>query len=183
MKAVGYVRVSTEDQAREGVSLDNQTAKIKAYAELKDLDLMEIVADAGISAKNLNRPGVQRVLDMARKKEVGAVVVFLGGVVVVAVHAEDPPDRLTDERVEGGHDVVEHRLPVLVGVRLCPLEVCPVVVELGGVLDEVGEVGVGNVDEISFHQPLGDADVVLCELVADASRPGMEDNPHVFVGV
>jgi DNA invertase Pin-like site-specific DNA recombinase len=30
MKAVGYIRVSTEDQAREGVSLDNQKAKIKA---------------------------------------------------------------------------------------------------------------------------------------------------------
>ncbi len=76
MKAIGYVRVSTEDQAREGVSLDNQTAKIKAYAELKDLDLIEIVADAGISAKNLNRPGVQKVLDMTRRKEVGAVVVY-----------------------------------------------------------------------------------------------------------
>ena len=76
MKAIGYIRVSTEDQAKEGISLDNQAAKIKAYSELKDLDLIEIVADAGISAKNLNRPGVKKVLELARKKEIGAMVVY-----------------------------------------------------------------------------------------------------------
>jgi DNA invertase Pin-like site-specific DNA recombinase len=76
MKAIGYIRVSTEDQAREGVSLDNQKSKIMTYCELKDLDLIEIIEDAGISAKNLNRPGVQRVLEMVRKKEVNAVVVY-----------------------------------------------------------------------------------------------------------
>ncbi len=76
MKAVGYIRVSTEGQAKDGVSLDNQEAKIKAYADLKDLDLVEIIEDAGISAKNLNRPGVQKVLTMARRKEVEAVVVY-----------------------------------------------------------------------------------------------------------
>jgi len=50
MKAVGYIRVSSEEQAKSGVSLDNQRAKIKAYADLKDLDLVEIIEDAGISA-------------------------------------------------------------------------------------------------------------------------------------
>ena len=39
MKAVGYIRVSTENQT-QGVSLDNQKAKIKAYADLKDLQLI-----------------------------------------------------------------------------------------------------------------------------------------------
>lgn len=76
MKAIGYIRVSTEDQAREGVSLDNQEAKIRAYAELKDLELSEVIKDAGISAKNLNRPGAQRVLKLARQKKVGAVIVY-----------------------------------------------------------------------------------------------------------
>ena len=76
MRAIGYIRVSSEDQAREGVSLDNQEAKIRAYAELKDFDLVGIVEDAGISAKNLNRPGVQNVLRMARQKEVEAVIVY-----------------------------------------------------------------------------------------------------------
>ena len=76
MTAIGYVRVSTEDQAKEGVSLDNQKAKIEAYCQLKDLELTEVVEDAGISAKNLRRPGVQKVLRMARKKKADAVVVY-----------------------------------------------------------------------------------------------------------
>jgi DNA invertase Pin-like site-specific DNA recombinase len=76
MTAIGYVRVSTEDQAKEGVSLDNQKAKIEAYCQLKDLELTEVVEDAGISAKNLRRPGVQKVLRMARKKKVDAIVVY-----------------------------------------------------------------------------------------------------------
>ena len=76
MTAVGYVRVSTEDQAKEGVSLDNQKSKIRAYCQLKDLELREVIEDAGISAKNLRRPGVQKVLRLARKKEIDAIVVY-----------------------------------------------------------------------------------------------------------
>jgi len=76
IKAIGYIRVSTDEQAKEGVSLENQEAKIRAYCDLKDLDLLEIVQDAGISAKNLRRPGVQKVLEMAQEKMVDAVVVY-----------------------------------------------------------------------------------------------------------
>ncbi|MFH1124542.1 MAG: recombinase family protein [Pseudomonadota bacterium] len=76
MTTIGYVRVSTEDQAKEGVSLDNQKSKIVAYCHLKDLDLSEIIEDAGISAKNLKRPGVQKVLNLARTKQVDAIVVY-----------------------------------------------------------------------------------------------------------
>jgi DNA invertase Pin-like site-specific DNA recombinase len=76
MPTVGYIRVSTEDQVKEGVSLENQKSKIQTYCELKDLDLIEIIEDAGISAKNLRRPGVQKVLRLAQKKKVDAVVVY-----------------------------------------------------------------------------------------------------------
>jgi len=75
-KAVGYVGVSTEEQAREGVSLENQEAKIKAYCELNDFELLEIFTDAGLSAKNLNRPGINKILHLARNKEIGAIVVY-----------------------------------------------------------------------------------------------------------
>lgn len=75
MATIGYVRVSTEDQAKEGVSLDNQKSKIEAYCKLKDLDLIEIVEDAGLSAKDLRRPGVQKVLKLARKNEIDAIVI------------------------------------------------------------------------------------------------------------
>jgi len=76
MNAIGYIRVSTAEQCNEGVSLDNQQSKISAYCTLKDLTLTEIICDAGISAKNLKRPGVQKVLTLARKKQIDAIVVY-----------------------------------------------------------------------------------------------------------
>ena len=63
MKAIGYIRVSTDRQAHEGVSLEMQTVKIKQYCELNDLELVEILSDEGISAKNIKgRPGFQKAL-------------------------------------------------------------------------------------------------------------------------
>ena len=59
---VGYVRVSTQMQAQEGVSLDAQRRKIRAYCELYELDLVDICADEGASGGSLDRPGLQRAL-------------------------------------------------------------------------------------------------------------------------
>ncbi len=67
-RAIGYVRVSTEDQAREGVSLDVQAVRIQAYCEAKGWALVEIIRDEGRSARDLHRPGIQRVLELARKR-------------------------------------------------------------------------------------------------------------------
>ena len=74
-KAVGYVRVSTEQQADEGVSLDAQEAKLRLYAKLHSIDLVEVIVDAGESAKTLNRPGLQRALGMIESGEVSALIV------------------------------------------------------------------------------------------------------------
>lgn len=77
MRAIAYCRVSHEEQAREGVSLSMQKAKIRAYCELNDLDLMGIKEDAGISAKNISgRPGFQDALNMVYSGEVDALVVW-----------------------------------------------------------------------------------------------------------
>lgn len=62
MKVIGYIRVSTEDQAQGGVSLDAQRAKLEQYASLYDLELVRVVVDAGASAKSLNRPGLADAL-------------------------------------------------------------------------------------------------------------------------
>ncbi len=75
-KAIGYIRVSTEEQANEGVSLQNQADKIKAYCSLNDLELVEIIEDAGKSAKTTNREGLQRLLSMVLDKTINAVVVY-----------------------------------------------------------------------------------------------------------
>ncbi len=67
-RAIGYVRVSTEDQAREGVSLDVQAARIRAYCEAKGWPLVDIIRDEGRSARDLHRPGIARILELARRR-------------------------------------------------------------------------------------------------------------------
>lgn len=49
---------------------------MRAYAALYDLDLVDVVVDAGASAKTLDRPGLTRVLAMVKRGEVDAVVVM-----------------------------------------------------------------------------------------------------------
>lgn len=75
-KTVAYVRVSTEKQSEHGHSLEAQEAKLKAYAELYDLQLVELVVDAFVSAKTLNRPGLQKVLGMLKDGKAEAVLVL-----------------------------------------------------------------------------------------------------------
>lgn len=74
-RTVAYIRVSTEKQADKGVSLEAQEAKIRAYAELYSLDLAEVIVDAGVSAKTLERPGLARALEMLRTGAVRALLV------------------------------------------------------------------------------------------------------------
>jgi DNA invertase Pin-like site-specific DNA recombinase len=76
MKVAGYVRVSTEEQAKEGVSLDAQEAKIKTYCSLKDWKLEGIYKDEGISGKSLERAGIQEVLQRVDKQEIDILIVY-----------------------------------------------------------------------------------------------------------
>ena len=75
MKAIGYIRVSTSEQANQGVSLKVQRAKIEAYCITKDFELVGIIEDAGRSAKDLKRPGVQEILCLASSKAIDAVII------------------------------------------------------------------------------------------------------------
>jgi site-specific DNA recombinase len=75
MKAVGYVRVSSEQQAEGGVSLDAQTAKIRAMAVVQGVDLTEVLVDAGESAKSLQRPGMARLLALVDAGAVETVII------------------------------------------------------------------------------------------------------------
>lgn len=74
-KVVGYCRVSTEGQAEEGISLDAQQEKIVQYAETYDLQLVGVFVDAGLSAKNLEREGLQDALRYLKKKRADGLVV------------------------------------------------------------------------------------------------------------
>ena len=76
--AVGYVRVSTEGQAQEGISLEAQQARILAWSEATGYDLLQIHLDAGISGcRSDNRPGLQGALSQACKQKAALVVYSL----------------------------------------------------------------------------------------------------------
>lgn len=68
MAAIGYIRVSTSIQAKDGVSLEAQEAKIRAWADLNGCEVGGIHIDAGLSGKRAdNRPALQKALaDCAR---------------------------------------------------------------------------------------------------------------------
>ena len=63
MKALGYVRCSTSEQSDSALGLEAQEAAIRQEATRKGWDL-EILSDAGYSAKDLKRPGIQQALLM-----------------------------------------------------------------------------------------------------------------------
>src|ERR1035437_5445040 len=75
MQAIGYVRVSTDRQAEQGVSLEGQEAKIRAMATVQGAELLDVIVDGGESAKSLNRPGLQQLLDLINAGKVDAVIV------------------------------------------------------------------------------------------------------------
>lgn len=75
IRAVGYVRVSTEQQAQEGVSIDAQKARITANCVALDIKLVTILADEGESAKSLERPGLQAALKMLKQGKADALMV------------------------------------------------------------------------------------------------------------
>ncbi len=74
-KAIGYVRVSTDQQASDGVSLQAQREKIEAFAHLYEYELVAIVEDAGASAKTLERDGLKDALGYLERGEAGALIV------------------------------------------------------------------------------------------------------------
>lgn len=75
MRTIGYVRVSTDRQAEHGISLEAQEAKIRAMAVVRGGELGEVIVDGGESAKDLNRPGVKRLLALVEAGKVDAVIV------------------------------------------------------------------------------------------------------------
>src|SRR2546422_7695031 len=74
-QAIAYVRVSTAGQVEDGVSLDAQRAKIAAWCDVMDYELVQTFADEGISGHSMkNRPALHQALD---------AVCTCGGVLVV----------------------------------------------------------------------------------------------------
>ena len=72
-----YIRVSTEDQAREGFSLPEQEKRLRAMCEYKGYEIYKVYKDAGISAKTGNkRPAFEDLLQDIKDKKCNTIVVL-----------------------------------------------------------------------------------------------------------
>ena len=73
--AIGYVRVSTQEQATEGVSLDAQRDRLRSYCASNAIRLIDIVGDEGISGSTVDRPGLQAALYMIKRGRANTLIV------------------------------------------------------------------------------------------------------------
>jgi site-specific DNA recombinase len=72
MRAIGYVRASTGGQ---GITLEAQAEKIRQLAQLREMDLLDVIVDGGQSGKDTDRPGLQRLLALADGRCVDVIVI------------------------------------------------------------------------------------------------------------
>lgn len=75
-KAIGYVRVGKSEQTNMDIALESQESKIRAYAELNDLELVYIARDGGKSGKDMNREGLQQFMGVIESGEVDTAIVY-----------------------------------------------------------------------------------------------------------
>lgn len=72
-----YIRVSTEDQVREGFSLGEQEEKLKQLCKYKDYKIYKVYKDAGISAKDMeHRPAFQQMLEDMRAGKINYIIAY-----------------------------------------------------------------------------------------------------------
>ena len=77
MQTAIYLRVSTEEQARDGFSIHAQKDKLTKYAESNDWDIVDYYIDDGISGKNLTeRPEVLRLIEDVKKGRIKNVLIY-----------------------------------------------------------------------------------------------------------
>ena len=70
-----YMRVSTEDQAREGFSLPEQKERLETFCRFKCYEIVDYYQDAGISAKTGNyRPEFERLKEDIKSKKINTII-------------------------------------------------------------------------------------------------------------
>ena len=75
-KVAIYSRVSTEEQAKEGLSVEAQIDKCKAFCEARGWDIFKVYKDAGFSAGSMNRPAMALLLRDANEKKFDIILVY-----------------------------------------------------------------------------------------------------------
>jgi len=75
MRVLAYVRVSTSEQADSRAGIEAQRAAILAEAKRRGWEQVEVIEDAGFSARSVNRPGLTLALDRLKRGEASVLVV------------------------------------------------------------------------------------------------------------
>lgn len=70
-----YIRCSTTEQARNGLSLEQQEHDTRQYANLYGLEVVELIVDAGASGKTLDRPGIARLRELIDTDLIDGIVI------------------------------------------------------------------------------------------------------------
>jgi site-specific DNA recombinase len=92
-KAAGYIRVSTDEQAARGFGLEVQEKAVRAFAESQGYELVEVVADPGVSGatRPAERPGFAKLIELAAAGAFSVLLVWkfdrLARQIVYAVNA------------------------------------------------------------------------------------------------
>jgi site-specific DNA recombinase len=76
MKIAAYLRVSTDEQAEQGISIPAQQSRLMAYCQSQGWEIFDFYIDDGYSGKDLERPAMQRLLRDAGAKKFNAVLVL-----------------------------------------------------------------------------------------------------------
>lgn len=75
-RVVTYSRVSTEEQAKSGSSLESQREACAKYAQEQGWMVIAEIEDAGVSGATFDRPGLDRIRDMAQEGQLDALIVY-----------------------------------------------------------------------------------------------------------
>lgn len=75
-KVAIYVRVSTQEQAKEGLSVDAQIDKCKSFCSARDWKVSKVYRDAGYSAGSLNRPALELLLRDSKEQKFDIILVY-----------------------------------------------------------------------------------------------------------
>jgi site-specific DNA recombinase len=76
MKVAAYIRVSTQMQVEDGYSLSAQRERLKAFAYSQGWEIVKFYVDEGLSAKDMDRPDLQRMLKGVREGIFDIVLVY-----------------------------------------------------------------------------------------------------------
>jgi len=76
MRTAIYIRVSTEEQVNEGYSISAQRERLQAYTVSQNWDVVGFYVDEGISAKNTERPQLQRMISHIEEGFIDVVLVY-----------------------------------------------------------------------------------------------------------